>query len=199
MKCTLQEKRRQYSMNTKPHILWKIGAWAVVFLSACANPVSWENDLHVPVLDDRIRWSDVIPDSLYEASTDGSVGHFVLIDTLDGWNWNDWVALPDTVIVERFDGEGELNNGLIVVEDLEVFGYSEELDFELPGTEGMALTEASLLSGTMYLVVKHSLEGDVFLDYDLPGVTFDGVPLTLSMLLTPATPRRRGRVSPRLT
>ena len=86
-------------MNTKPHILWKIGAWAVVFLSACANPVSWENDLHVPVLDDRIRWSDVIPASLYEASTDGSVGHFVLTDTLDGWNWNDWVALPDTVIV----------------------------------------------------------------------------------------------------
>ena len=128
-------------MNTKPHILWKIGAWAVVFLSACANPVSWENDLHVPVLDDRIRWSDVIPDSLYEASTDGSMGHFVLIDTLDGWNWNDWVALPDTVIVERFDGEGQLNNGLIVVEDLEVFGYSEELGFELPGTEGMALTK----------------------------------------------------------
>ena len=127
------------------------------------------------------------------------MGHFVLIDTLDGWNWNDWVALPDTVIVERFDGEGQLNNGLIVVEDLEVFGYSEELDFELPGTEGMALTEASLLSGTMYLDVKHSLEGDVFLDYDLPGVTFDGVPLTLSMLLTPATPSEAGRVTPRLT
>ena len=26
----------------------------------------------------------------------------------------------------------------------------------------------------MFLDVKHSLEGDVFLDYDLPGVTFDG-------------------------
>ena len=69
--------------------------------------------------------------------------------------------------------EDQLNNGLVVVEDLEVFGYSEELDFELPGTEGMALTEAALLSGTMFLDVKHSLEGDVFLDYELPGVTFD--------------------------
>ena len=192
MKCTLQGKRDQTSMFTKPHTLWKIGAWAVLFLSACAKPVSWENDLHVPVLDDRVRWSDVIPDSLYEASTDGSVGHFVLTDTLDGWNWDDWVALPDTVIVERFDGEDQLNNGLIVVEDLEVFGYSEELDFELPGTEGMELTEASLLSGTMYLDVKHSLEGDVFLDYELPGVTFDGAPLMLSMLLTPATPTEAG-------
>lgn len=178
-------------MTTKTNIPL-IGAWVVLLLSACANPVSWENDLHVPVLDDRIRWSDVIPDSLYEASTDGSVGHFVLTDTLDGWNWDDWVALPDTVIVERFDGEDQLNNGLVVVEDLEVFGYSEELDFELPGTEGMALTEAALLSGTMFLDVKHSLEGDVFLDYELPGVTFDGVPLSLSMQLTPATATEAG-------
>ena len=171
--------------------LW-IGAWVAMFLAACANPVSWENDLHVPVLDDQIRWSDVIPDSLYEASTDGSVGHFVLIDTLDGWNWDEWVELPDTVIVERFDGEEELSNGLVVVEGLEVFGYSEEIDFDLPGTEGMALTSASLLSGTMFLDVKHSLEGDVLLDYELPGVTFDGVPLTLSMLLSPATATEPG-------
>ena len=49
----------------------------------------------------------------------------------------------DTVIVERFDGEEELSNGLVVVEGLEVFGYSEEIDFDLPGTEGMALTSAS--------------------------------------------------------
>ena len=122
-------------------------------------------------------------------------GHFVL--TTPGRLELERLGSADTVIVERFDGEGQLNNGLIVVEDLEVFGYSEELDFELPGTEGMALTEASLLSGTMYLDVKHSLEGDVFLDYDLPGVTFDGVPLTLSMLLTPATSTEAGSV-PRL-
>ena len=59
-------------MTTKTNIPL-IGAWVVLLLSACANPVSWENDLHVPVLDDRIRWGDVIPDSLYEASTDMEV------------------------------------------------------------------------------------------------------------------------------
>ena len=168
-------------------IPWTLGVILALAMGSCANSVSWENDLHLPILDDRIRWSDVIPDSLYEASNDGSAGHFVLIDTLDGWDWNQWVELPDTVIVERYDGEDELSNGLLVVEDLEVFGYSEELDFELPGTEGMELKEASLSSGTMFLEVNHSLEGDVLLDYTLPGVTFDGVPLTISMLLTPAS------------
>ena len=171
-KCTLQGNSPSEHEQHTTHSFGRLAHGPSCCFLRAPIPVSWENDLHVPVLDDRIRWSDVIPDSLYEASTDGSIGHFVLRDTLDGWNWDEWVALPDTVIVERFDGEGELNNGLIVVEDLEVFGYSEDLGFELPGTEGMALTNASLLSGTMFLDVKHSLEGDVFLDYDLPGVTF---------------------------
>ena len=37
----------------------------------CANPVSWENDIHIPVLDDRVTWADVVPDSLYEPGVEG--------------------------------------------------------------------------------------------------------------------------------
>ena len=43
-----------------------MGGLVVWLVIGCANPASWENDIHIPVLDDRVSWADVVPDSLYE-------------------------------------------------------------------------------------------------------------------------------------
>lgn len=153
----------------------------------CANPVSWENDIHIPILDDRVSWADVVPDSLYEPGTEGGPAHFVLVDTLDGWDWAEWTGLPDSTIVVRYDGEGELDNGLVVTENLQVISYTDEVTFSLSGTQGMQLTDASLLSGMLDLEVKHSLPAEVQLLYQLPGIVIDGAPLSIPLLLPPAS------------
>ena len=99
-------------IHTRSPLIWS--ALAAVLLWGCANPVSWENDIHVPVLDDRVTWADVVPDTLYEPGVDGGPAHFVLVDTLDGWDWGEWTTLPDTTISVRYDGEGVLENGVPV-------------------------------------------------------------------------------------
>ena len=51
----------------------------------------------------------------------------------------------------------------------------------------MALTDASLLSGTLDLEVQHSLPAEVQLLYQVPGIVIDGVPLSIPLLLPPAS------------
>ena len=99
-------------MQTRFPLIWS--ALVAALLWGCANPVSWENDVHLPVLDDRVTWADVVSDTLYEPGVDGGPAHFVLVDTLDGWDWGEWVTLPDTTISVRYDGEGVLENGVPV-------------------------------------------------------------------------------------
>ena len=183
-------------MSPQSNISWclmgGLVAWAVI---GCSNPVSWENDIHIPVLDDRVSWADVVPDSLYEPGQQGGPAHFVLVDTLDGWDWTDWTTLPDSTIVARYDGEDELNNGLVVTEDMDVISYTDEVNFALSETEGMLLTDASLASGSLLLEVKHSLPSEVQMLYDLPGVTINDASLSIPMLLPPATATDPGSAS----
>ena len=138
---------------------WAAAAIVILAWAGCQNPVSWENDVHIPILDDRIDWGDLIPDSLVEPGVEGGPAHFVLIDTLDGWNIEEIVELPDSTIVTKFSGEDELNNPVPVVEDASVLSYSQPLSFDVDQLDGMELTEAKFLGGTLVLEVQHSLEG----------------------------------------
>lgn len=95
-------------------------------VSGCKNSLSWEHDLHIPVLDDMVTWQDFVPDSLIEPGVNGGPAHFVFSDTLDNWDWSDYLSLPDTDFVSRFDGQTEPFNGtIVVVEGNEVLGYSD--------------------------------------------------------------------------
>ena len=175
-------------MQTRFPLIWS--ALAAALLWGCANPVSWENDIHVPVLDDRVTWADVVPDTLYEPGVDGGPAHFVLVDTLDGWDWGEWVTLPDTTISVRYDGEGVLENGVPVQEGMPV-ALSEDdvpvLEISLSQPEGLELTELTLTSGSMELEVQHSLRCYVDLLYTFPSVMVEGEPLEFGLQLPPAT------------
>ena len=156
----------------------------------CANPVSWENDIHIPVLDDRVTWADVVPDSLYEPGVDGGPAHFVLVDTLDGWDWTAWSQLPDTTLSIRYDGEGVLQNGVPVQEGLPVALSDDDLPFveiELNQPEGLELTEAQLSGGSIQLEVQHSLQCEVNVLFTFPGVQINGEPMDVPLQLPAAT------------
>lgn len=165
------------------------------FLASCANPLSWESDIHIPVLDDRVTWADVVADSLYEPGVDGGPAHFVLVDTLDGWDWTEWTQLPDTTLVIRYDGEGVLDNGLPVASQTQVVGVSDVLEFDLNQPEGLELTDAQISSGSIEIEVQHSLQCYVNLLYQFPGVLVQGEPLEFVLELPPATDSEAGVAS----
>ena len=172
-----------------------LGCVACGWLAGCNNPVSWESDVHVPVLDDRLTWADVVPDSLYEAGSAESPAHFVLVDTLDGWDWTDWAELPDTTLVLRYDGEGALKNDWPLQEgqSIPILGdLAPIIEVDLNEPEGLELTSADLSSGQMFIEVAHSLECYLNLAYSFPGVTVNGSPVTVSMELPPANPSAAG-------
>jgi len=162
-------------------------------VTGCQSPVSWENDIHIPVLDDRVSWADLVPDSLVKPGEDGGLAHFVLSDTLDGWDWNDYLTLPDSTFSSRFDGQTEPFNGtIVVVEGNEVLGYSEPFNFDIVQLPGMELTEATLSGGTMTIEVIHSLQLEVEMVFDFPDI-LDGTDwLSVPMLLPPATTTEAG-------
>ena len=164
-----------------------IFALCASILWRCANPVSWENDIHIPVLDDRVTWADVVADSLYEAGVEGGPAHFVLVDTLDGWDWTDWTQIPDSTITVRYDGGDALENGLPVADQTQVVGYTDALEFVLNEPEGIKLTDARLSSGMVAIDVKHSLQCYVNMNYQFPGILVEGEPLEFVLPLPPAT------------
>jgi len=175
-------------IHTRSPLIWS--ALAAVLLWGCANPVSWENDIHVPVLDDRVTWADVVPDTLYEPGVDGGPAHFVLVDTLDGWDWGEWTTLPDTTISVRYDGEGVLENGVPVQEGIPVALSDDDvpvLEISLSQPEGLELTQVDVASGQVLLEVQHSLQCYINLVYSFPGVIVDGAPMEFGLQLPPAT------------
>ena len=173
-------------------------AMSVLLLWSCANPVSWENDIHIPVLDDRVTWSDVVPDSLYEAGVDGEPAHFVLADTLDGWDWTAWAQLPDTTISVRYDGEGVLENNVPVQEGLPVALSDDELpviEINLSKPEGLELTKAQISGGSVQILVQHSLQCEIDVQFTFPGVQIEGAPMEITLPLPPATETSAGGAS----
>ena len=164
--------------------------WTALLWWGCATPVSWENDIHIPVLDDRVTWADVVPDSLYEPGLDGGPAHFVLVDTLDGWDWTAWSQLPDTTLSVRYDGEGVLQNGVPVQAGIPVALSDDELpvvEIDLSEPEGLALTTAQLSGGAIQLEVQHSLQCEVNVLFTFPGVQINGESMEVGLQLPPAT------------
>ena len=171
-------------------------ALAAVLIWGCANPVSWENDIHIPVLDDRLTWADVVPDSLYEPGTEGGPAHFVLVDTLEGWDWLDWATLPDSTVVVRYDGE-VLSNDIPIVNNGSQSAVltGETVEFNLSEPEGVQLTDAQIREGAILLKVEHSLQCNINLTCQLPGVLVEGSALVFSLEIPAATEAQAGSVT----
>ncbi len=69
------------TFSFRPHVVWAFaGALAVLGLGGCQNELSWGNDVHVPVLDDRLSWGDIVPDSLFQEGDPTEAVRFALQD-----------------------------------------------------------------------------------------------------------------------
>ena len=150
---------------------------AALFVS-CEDrePLSWNTEIFLPLVDDNITWSSSIPDSLLELGEGGEPARMLYKIPVGEFSADYLPTLPDTLIEENMSMEGVLlSNVPVPLGDLFV-NETDEIVFSSFG-EGSAayLKELSLSSGSMRLSVESSVEGILDMAYYLNSVTVDGV------------------------
>ena len=82
---------------------------AILFAS-CEDrePLSWNTEVFLPLVDDNITWSSSIPDSLLELGEGGEPARMLYKIPFGEFSANYLPALPDTLITENMSMEGAL-------------------------------------------------------------------------------------------
>ncbi len=150
---------------------------AAVFAS-CEDrePLSWNTEIFLPLVDDNITWSSSIPDSLLEFGEGGEPARMLYKIPFGEFSADYLPTLPDTLIEENMSMEGNLPSDVPVpLGDLFV-NETDEIIFSSFGENSDAyLKEFSLSAGYMRLSVESSVEGILDMAYYLNSVTVDGV------------------------
>ena len=78
-------------------------AFVTVCLVGCEDrkPLSWETDVFLPLLDDRIGWLEFVEDTLDVIVTNGEPARIVLSQAVDMTSGTIAPVLPDTSIEEN--------------------------------------------------------------------------------------------------
>jgi hypothetical protein len=150
---------------------------AAVF-SSCEDrePMSWNIEVFLPLVDDNITWSSSFPDSLLTLGEAGEPARMLYKIPFGEFSADYLPTLPDTLIEENMSMEGNLPSDVPVpLGDLFV-NETDEIVFESFGANSDAyLKEFSLSSGYMRLSVESSVEGILDMAYYLNSVTVGGV------------------------
>jgi hypothetical protein len=150
---------------------------AAVFAS-CEDrePLSWNTEIFLPLVDDNITWSSSIPDSLLEFGEGGEPARMLYKIPFGEFSADYLPTLPDTLIEENMSMEGNLPSDVPVpLGDLFV-NETDEIVFSSFGEGSEAyLKELTLSAGNMRLSVESSVEGILDMAYYLNSVTVDGV------------------------
>jgi len=158
--------------------------FSVVLLSVAAlfascedrEPLSWNTEIFLPLVDDNITWSSSIPDSLLEFGEGGEPARMLYKIPFGEFSADYLPTLPDTLIEENMSMEGNLPSDVPVpLGDLFV-NETDEIVFSSFGEGSDAyLKEFSLSAGYMRLSVESSVQGILDMAYYLNSVTVDGV------------------------
>lgn len=147
----------------------EMGVMAAMALWACCRtePVTWRVPVHnVILLNDTLGWSDLVPDTLWEAGEDGvrltleaSQSLFdadALIPDLDT-AWTDNFTLP-------FGG-----GPIPVAPGTPIWEEAENVPFDIPD---VGLRRVRLEAGVLRLAVSSTVQGPLALVYELEGAEF---------------------------
>ena len=140
------------------------------------EPLSWNTEIFLPLVDDNITWSSSIPDSLLEFGEGVEPARMLYKIPFGEFSADYLPTLPDTLIEENMSMEGNLPSDVPVpLGDLFV-NETDEIIFSSFGENSDAyLKEFSLSAGYMRLSVESSVEGILDMAYYLNSVTVDGV------------------------
>ena len=140
------------------------------------EPLSWNTEIFLPLIDDNITWSSSFPDSLLALGEGGEPARMLYKIPFGEFSGDYLPSLPDTLISENMSLEGNLPFDVPVpIGDLFV-NETDEILFSSFGEDSQAyLKEITLSAGSMRLSVESSVEGILDMAYYLDDVTVDGV------------------------
>lgn len=146
-----------------------------VFLVSCENrePLSWESDIFLPILDDRIGWLEYVDDTLLVPGEGVDPAKIVFSQPIEMISGSLAPVLPDTSIEENI-GIGSIPVP-IPVPDYPFIVQDQEIPIiNLGSSSGAYLREVVVTSGEMVFAVESTLEGVLEMSYYLTCCTIDG-------------------------
>lgn len=174
-------------MNNRNAILTSGIAMAItaaLLLWGCRKePTTWAVDLHLPVVDMLLDWSDVLPADASLEVTPGEAAHLVWSGEVAALDVAGLASIPDTTVSNDLTPDF-VGGPFAVPPGSTLLDQAEDISFAVDGPEFRSLT---LDSGLLAWTVESTTDGYVQLQYDFPGVVKNGVPVSLDITLPPAT------------
>lgn len=172
-------------------------AFVTVCLVGCEDrkPLSWETDVFLPLLDDRIGWLEFVEDTLDVIVTNGEPARIVLSQAVDLTSGTIAPVLPDTSIEENI-GIGNIPVDIPVPTEYPFVIQDDEIPIiNLGGSAGAYLREVVVTSGEMVFSVENSIEGILDMSYYLTCCTIDGEQVGVDLEIPAATEDELGFAS----
>ncbi len=172
-------------------------ALATFLLIGCENrkPLSWETDVFLPLLDDRIGWLDFVEDTLDVLVADGEPARIIISQSLDLTSGKIAPVLPDTSIEENI-GIGNIPVPIPVPTEFPFIIQDDEIPIiNLGGSAGAYLREVVVTSGEMVFSVENSIGGILDMSYYLTSCTIDGEQVGIDLEIPAATDDELGIAS----
>jgi hypothetical protein len=158
-------------------------------LYSCENsePLSWESEIFLPIVDDNVTWSSFVPDSLLVLGEGGEPARLVYKGPFEAFSSEDIPVLPDTTLVNTFSMGNSLTVEVPVPEGLPFMEIDSDMQItNLIENSGMYLRELTLNGGTMIFSVESTVSGILDLSYALTSMTINGEVVEINFNVPPA-------------
>jgi hypothetical protein len=165
-------------MRRKAHFLWIIALGLMITSCRKKAETEWDVDLVAPVVNGELNISNFLGDSLFTSDNTGLL-HLSINRTLTSLKLDSLVKIPDTVIVSGFTWTlfpTPLSPGQNIIS-----GAQQPLNFKFSNSVGIQIVD--LEKGMLKVAFKNTYSQPVDFKYAFPGVTKNGVPLTLTETL----------------
>jgi hypothetical protein len=159
-----------------------------ICLASCEDrePLSWESEIFLPLLDDRVGWAEFVDDTLISLGEGGEPAMLIINQPIDMISGTLAPVLPDTSIEENV-GIGNIPVSIPVPTEYPFIVQEDELPItNLGGTSGAYLREVVVSSGEMVFAVESTIEGILEMSYYLTCVTINGEPVGIDLVIPAA-------------
>lgn len=143
------------------------------------DDTNWNTDALLPLAYMNLSIGDLVPDSLLTVDENELV-FLSFSDTIFELKLDTLIELPDTAVTESFN----IPVAFEVPPGSQLSNISEEIQIE---SNDIELRRASIQEGVVLLNLTSTFQGAVIATYTIPDATLNGVPLTVTELVPPAT------------
>lgn len=159
-----------------------------IFLTSCEDrePLSWDSEIFLPLLDDRVGWAEYVDDTLISLGEGGEPAMLIINQPIDMISGALAPILPDTSIEENV-GIGNIPVAIPVPTEFPFIVQEDEIPIiNLGGSGGAYLREVVVSSGEMVFAVESTIGGILEMSYFLTCVTIDGEQVGIDLVIPAA-------------